>query len=191
MKGYYIFQASWGVETYKDLFEVISNLLTSLGFIAIVYAVFAYRISKKQLHFSTMSRCISAYQGRFLTLSKESIPEEIRAYLDFVNEQLFYMRNNYLPRKVSLEWLDGMIDLIPVQNRVGGILNQKSALLRDHQNHLLAPYQRIQKAFQVAGDYSPEKLFSDRPEVYHSRQSERARLVKEIYRNIKSFEYPG
>ena len=99
----------FGVKSYKDLLEFISYIFTSLSLIGILVA---YIFSKKQIHFTVMQKCISDF--REISRQKGSFDKEILSqYFELVNEEFFYTENNYLPIKVAIEWVDGMIDYLP------------------------------------------------------------------------------
>jgi len=43
-----------------------------------------------------------------------------KRYVDLCNEQVFYFRSGYLPREVMEEWLESMVDYLPLFDDVTG-----------------------------------------------------------------------
>ena len=72
-------------------------------------------------------------------------------YIDLVNEELFYFQNGFLPRVVAEEWLDGMIDMIPIYDPYGNVLNLGYCIPIIHQRKLLDQYRfrRVRRAFTI------------------------------------------
>lgn len=175
------------MEFVKFILDICSSLATIAGGIAIIYAVNAYRLNKKQLNFSVLDRCISIFQEKFTSLSNDSEVSLIKAYIDLVNEELFYFEQMYIPKEVAYEWIDGMIDYIPIYDSSKNILNPENSILPIHEQNLLNQFQRVKRAFIVKGKYDPKIIFSDFNDEarYQERRQQRERLAKEIYQNVK------
>lgn len=165
--------------------ELVYYIVAIIAFISIFFTIFSYFVMQRQLYASTVSRCIDIYRNDFFDLSSEVDRKLCEKYVDFVNEELFYLENRFLPDVVGEEWIDGMIDLIPVyvNNR---IVNQNCALTIISEKKLLHSYPRIKKAFVVKKDYDFDKIFSkkDGSELSESEDG-RIMLCKEILANIK------
>ena len=113
----------WGIEDMKDLLEVGSFIATIIGGIAILAAVRSYSISRKQLNFTALESCIKRYRDQFLDLDRHAPKSQVLRYIDLVNEELFYFEHNYLPVDVAEEWIDGMIEHLPIFDPTGKVLN--------------------------------------------------------------------
>ena len=132
--------------------QLISNIATIIAVIIVVFTFRTYIVNLKKLNFDVVARCVDIYRDKFINLTKDSSDEErIKRYLDLINEELFYYEQNYLPEIVALEWMDGIIDLIPIiQN--DNIINKKSCIQLIHKNKLLYVNSRILKSFTVKKD---------------------------------------
>jgi hypothetical protein len=175
-----------GINTYKDLIEIIASILTGLGFIAIVFGVFSYKLSKKQLNFSVMARCIQVYHDKFASISNKSKIEDIKAYIEFVNEQLFYFESKYIAEPIAKEWIDGMIELIPIYDSNNKLLNSAHSLKSVVSHNMFQSYTRVRNAFTVKHDYDFQLIYANaiqRNEILE-RGKERKKLINEIYDNL-------
>ncbi|HZB10109.1 MAG TPA: hypothetical protein VE525_13465 [Rubrobacter sp.] len=74
-----------------------------------------------------------------------------KRYVDLCNEQLFYFRSGYLPREVIEEWLESMIDYLPLFDDATGEVHP------DHlgivESELLKDYPTIRRVFAVDASY--------------------------------------
>lgn len=52
-------------------------------------------------------------------------------YIEFVNEEFFYLENDYLPLQVGIEWIDGMIDYLPFFYEKQFIQSKKLNILKE------------------------------------------------------------
>jgi hypothetical protein len=85
----------------------IANLIVAVG---VLLAITQININRKQLHLATLNRCIDVFRNMSGMRSLQSSATDVHNYIDFVNEELFYIQHKYLPKVVALEWLDGMLD---------------------------------------------------------------------------------
>jgi len=127
---------------------IVSNIATLIGVIVVIFAFYSFTIERKHLNLNTITRCIDLFRREYLNLDPENI-ELVKSYFDFVNEELFYFENNYLPKSIADEWIDGMIDFVPLFNKNGEVINNGHG---DYyhiaiENKLLATYPRIKQAF--------------------------------------------
>ncbi len=177
----------FGIQNYKDLFEVLSYVATTIGGISLFYAVYNYNISKKQLNFAVLDRCISTFQKEFISISENTKIEDLRRYIDFVNEELFYFEQKYIPKAVAYEWIDGIIDILPIyrEGTERKVLNSEKAINKIVENNLLHGYPRVKKAFTLKDEYKIKLIYSEEESDYLDRRKERERLIKEIYGNLR------
>ena len=76
---------------------MLDKLITASGFLADIATIFAlfgifyaYFFSKKQIHFSTIEKCINDYRELYHKYEdKYDNPKFLGQYLDLVNEELF------------------------------------------------------------------------------------------------------
>ena len=80
----------FGINNLKDFAEIISYCVTTISLSGLW---FAYITSKKQIHFTTMEKCVS----NFKKITKlTGVPGDKSAdYIEFVSEELFYFENGY------------------------------------------------------------------------------------------------
>jgi hypothetical protein len=144
-------------------------------------------LSKKQLNFSVLVRCITIFNDKFINIQKEKDLNTIKSYIDFVNEELFYFESKYIPKKVALEWIDGMIEIIPIYDTDNSIINTSNCNIIIHEKNILYSFQRIKNAFKIKKEYNFELIYSnyETESNYTKRKKERKKLLKEIYKNIK------
>ncbi len=111
----------------------------------------------------------------------------MKAYVDFVNEELFYFEQKYIPKDVAYEWIDGMINYMPIFNQAKQILNPNNSITKIHELNLLKDFQRVRKAFVVKQQYNFDLIYgeADDEATYLKRRDERERLAKEIYGNLR------
>ncbi|HLP95660.1 MAG TPA: hypothetical protein VK168_16570 [Saprospiraceae bacterium] len=180
---------------WSDFLEVTANIVTILGVVAIFIGVWTHNLNIKQFNFSVLVRCITVYQDKFLNklptestaAGKAETTKIINDYIDFVNEELFYFQQKFIPKDVALEWIDGMINVMPIYSSDGKLLNsnEKTAELI-HKENVTHTYNRIKKAFTINGQYDWDLIYSKYQTAaqFEKRDAERLRLVKEIYANL-------
>jgi len=132
---------------------LLANIATVISSLAIIVAVTQLIINRKQLYRFTAARCIDKF--RDLENLKTGKEEDVLKYVDLVNEELFYMQHSYIPNVVSREWLDGMLDYLPVHNHRGEILNARYIipLLAENSDVLIKNYTRIKYCMTLQDEY--------------------------------------
>ena len=163
-----------------DVLEVASFVATVIGGIAILFAVRDYAINRKHLNLAALESCITRFREQFLSLDAQASEAQVLAYVDFVNEELFYFEHGFLPLGVAEEWLDGMIDLLPLYDPAGQVVNEGHCLpqviaggwLETHR------FRRVRRVFtlQEVPDLGP---------VYAGDEAARQRLVAQLVRNLR------
>lgn len=175
----------FGINNFKDFAETFSYCVTTVSLVGIWWA---YISSKKQIHFTTMEKCVS----NFKKITKRSgVPIDKSAeYIEFVSEELFYFENGYLPLAVSIEWIDGMIDYLPfydkhkifiASNRLDPLKTQDQAI------RLLRDYPRIRKAIQMreAIDFEIVHISIENEIDRDKRRQERDKIIYAVIMNLK------
>jgi hypothetical protein len=120
-----------GINTLKDLLEASAYAFTIAGFIFIYIAVRSYRRSVKTLNFEIITSCNSRFYGIVDDLyESKPDPKILRQFIDLCNEEIFYFKNDYLKDDdIISEWIDGMLDFLPV------ILN--GTCINSNQSHVI------------------------------------------------------
>lgn len=173
----------------KDILELILEGITAF---AIVFASNQIRLQKKQLNIEVIDRCINEFREKFfgkLCRFTENT-DLITGYLDLVNEELFYMQRGYLPKDVSIEWLDGIIDYIPIRDsKSGKVLNSNCCicLLKRDECKLLDPFPRTRHTFSIP-DISKEDFSKIYDDDIYVRMKQRKMLIEVILKNLKKFK---
>lgn len=166
-----------------------------LNIILIAIAAFATKqilINQKQLHIATISSCVAGY--RLLGGLKKTTNDNVvlGKYIDLTNEELFYFQHDYLPLEVSKEWIDGMIDFMPITNAESEIINKEYCLkyFVDYRDEMFKSYPRIKHAFELESgrSYDIDLIYNDHKLKRKLRINERKVLIEEILKNIKSFD---
>jgi hypothetical protein len=110
-----------------------------------------YRLSRSQFNFAVMISCIDRFQKIIAQLkygNEQDREKALTQYIDLCNEELFYFQSRYLPDEVIIEWLEGMIQCLPLFNAKGDNVNP-TCLPGIIEQGLLTNYPRIRKAFTV------------------------------------------
>ena len=176
----------FGINNYKDLIEFISFIITSFSLIGIWIT---YAWSKKQMHFSTMEKCIADFR-EFLKSSGKHSDRLAYEYIDLVNEELFYLEKKYLPMNVAIEWIDGMIDFLPFYNADGSFVESENLIFfKSSRNTIffLNNYPRILKVIQLNRHIDFEKIRLSPLDIKNreTQFEERNKLIFEIISNLK------
>ncbi len=173
------------ITQYKDYAEFFSYFITSLSLIGIWIA---YAFSKKQMHFSTMEKCIRDYRD-WIKVTEISADENATEYIDMVNEEFFYLENNYLPLEVGIEWVDGMIDFLPFYTKKNEFIKSRNLDAMEDEvwtNNLLYSYPRVFKAIKLKNKVEFEKValgIVDK-ENREIRKKERNKLIYLVILNL-------
>lgn len=173
----------------KDFAELFSYVITSFSLIAIWIT---YAISKKQIHFSAMEKCIYDFRT-LLKEFKESKPENLNShieqYIDLINEEFFYFENNYLPKEVAIEWIDGMIDFLPFYNFKNEFIKSKKWETLEEKNtiELIKNYPRVSRAIKIKNiiNFDNVMIYDNTIENKALQKRERDKLIFEIISNLK------
>ncbi len=175
----------FGIDHLKDFLEVLSFIATIIGGVAILFAVRDYSVSRKQLHLSVLQSCINRYRDHFSTLGPDSSCQQVIDYLDLINEELFYFEHKYLPLPVAHEWLDGMIEFLPLFDSKGQILNAHHCLPVIVQEGLMEQYRfrRIKRIFTLTIQFEENKIYGS--STAHIDQQERNRVIRHMLYNIR------
>jgi len=160
-------------------------MVTSVSLIGIWLTYF---FSKKQIHFAAMEKCIDDYRD-FIKEEKDD-DRKSSQYIDLVNEEFFYMASNYLPIKVSIEWIDGMIDYLPFYDKQGKFIAGKKlkSFGKEHVvKKLLNDYPRVLKAIKIKApiDFNKIHLEVFDEKKVEARRQERNKLIEQIILNLK------
>jgi hypothetical protein len=174
------------IHQYKEYFEVGSYIFTILGFIAIISSIIALFISRNQMRFTVIARCVDIFRDHYADISPESNQEKCLKYMDFINEELFYFQHRYIPKSVALEWIDGMLNHFPVYHN-GVIVNSNYCLPQFLT--LKHNYPRVKESFEIEGSYNFKLIFSEDSLKSVHYNKERRRLAQEILKNSKSVKY--
>jgi hypothetical protein len=166
-----------GVTNIKEWIELIAVMV---GASSIFFVAVSYRQANKKFRFDVMVSCIERFQIIFPDLVSGDKDKKNRAliqYIDLCNEELFYFKHKYVPDEVVLEWLDGMISILPLYNAEGELI-ATGMYPEIEEMGLLRNTPRIRKAFRL-------------PKMYDlSKSSERMEAISAIRKNLAHLSYP-
>lgn len=162
--------------------EIIHNITDVIAVFTIL-GLFMYRTIQRQLFLATMTRLTDIYRDNYVDLKQTKDEITVKKYIDFVNEELFFMQNKYIPRPVIYEWIDGMIELIPITYNKK-IWNEGLCLDIIHRKDLLKNYQRVGSTFTISKNYDLAKIYGiENTKIDYPL---RKKLVKEISKNLSN-----
>ena len=172
---------------YKVEVEMITQLITALG---VLIAVTAYSISRKSLYLTTIEKCIEGFRN-LANLNNKPSRAEIGKYIDLVNEELFYFQHGYLPIEIADEWIDGMIDFLPIFDKNQNVLNPNNCIqdLAEKHDRYFQNYLRVRTAFIIKGNYDFKLSYSSDTKSASKRKSQRRKLIIEILKNLKVLKW--
>jgi hypothetical protein len=172
----------WGINNFKDLVEVIA---WGTGIAAIIAAFRTYRLGHHQLSFEVMTSCMERFQqimAGMKSSDKEEKERAIRRYVDLCNEELLYIKKDFLPEEVVNEWLEGMLFYLPHYFEEDGGKNcneDEVAKIIDSQN-LLEDYPRIHKTF----------TFKVKMSNNLDKEADRHQMIIGLKNNLHNLELP-
>jgi hypothetical protein len=166
----------------------VATIATAFG---IWVAMVQLLINQKQLHLDTIKRCIDEFRNLTSPTNINYSDADATRYIDLVNEELFYFQHNYIPRVVAYEWIDGMLDYIPLFDKTGNILNKGYCVprLALKPEIFFKDYPRIKHTFTILDDYDFETIYAQTLEKKDLRLIARKNLVESIYHNLKGFNF--
>lgn len=185
------------LSTYETIREYAFDVTKIIGIITVIVAVYQLGLNRKKLNFDVIESCISRFKEIQLILDeakkqndKEKISYALDQYVQLVNEELFYMANDYIPYEVSKEWVDGMIDYMPILNKEGCIVNYEffsspDDLLLLEILEIIKKNPRIYESFKFDGDikdvYSEDDILK--------KVKARKILIGAILDNLNKFNF--
>ena len=135
------------------MLQILTYIAQIAGGLIILVAAAAYLVHRRQLNFNMIMNCNQRFQEIFVDLEDDNPQGQHakRRYVDLCNEQLFYFKNGYLPREVFEEWLESMIDYLPLFDSVTGRMRPDYPGVVDP--GLLEGYPTIKRIFVLDGPY--------------------------------------
>lgn len=173
-----------------DILEIIGKIVTILGVIGIFITLVNYKRSKSQFQISILQKCIDSY--RKIVENKREIDKcNVYDHLGLINEELFYMQHGYLPKSICREWLNNMLDYMPIilqenknSSKVLNLEKVKYKYILANIN-LLDDFPKILKIFTIKKHYDFEIIYSSGGKCKSERNAERQRLIDELLSNFK------
>jgi hypothetical protein len=168
--------------SFTDWMSFTTGLVTVIGIFIIYHQV---KINRKQLYLATISRCTERFVN-FGDLHNTINEKDIHNYIELVNEELFYFQYKYLPKEIAYEWLDGMLDYLPLTNKQGVIINSHQTIMKskDERHLYLKDFPRIKHTFTLRGDYDLDIIYDTQDKNQDIRIATRNVIVDELYDNI-------
>jgi hypothetical protein len=163
----------------KLMLQTLAYLAQIGGGLGIIVAAGSYLIHRNQLSFAVVANCNERFQDLLIDLEGEDTRKREpakRRYVDLCNEQLFYFSRGHLPREVFEEWLESMVDYLPLFDEVTGEVHPDCRGVIDPE--LLEGYPTLKGVFVVEG---PHDL---------APRDRRLALVRRISRKVRSEPIP-
>ena len=167
-----------------DVTSIIGAIVGVATLIGVFMALHQININKKQLSLSTISYCLEKF-GK-LDLRHDTNESIVKDYVDLVSEELFFFQYKYLPTEIAYEWLDGMLDYVPLLDKEDNVLNGDVCLLQLATRHkeLLRNYPRVRHTFTVGHSIDISNIYEERKEQLLIRQQARRNLIASMYINL-------
>lgn len=157
-----------------------------MGVIGLAAIWISHRLSVKQFQFTVMLSCIDRFQNLY-PVQRDSqegdFEQRLIKYLDLTNEEFFYFQNGFIPKVVMVEWMDSIIECLPIYH-----IDNQEPLNYDlldfreiHDRKLLQKFPRLEIAMKVNGNYD-FSVIADRATSDSRRQ--RRELISEILGNL-------
>ncbi len=164
--------------------SLIANITASLGVIGFIALYLAHQQSQRQFNFAVMISCIDRFQKLIPLISSGHDNSSLKQYVDLTNEEFFYFQQNYIPKDVMVEWLDSIINYLPLYVKDESVpINFDFIVHRTiHNDSLLIGYPRLIKAFLLKESYDTAVIYNRENIGYRTL---RKKLIKEIAKNLK------
>ena len=86
--------------------EIVTAISTLIMAIAAILALSAYSTARKSQYLSTIESCSKEFRKYMRKIQEENPPETIkRDLLGLFHKQLFYIKHNYVPLNIKIEWI--------------------------------------------------------------------------------------
>lgn len=188
-------------ELSENLSKQDDSMLHSLPFwgiavpalIGIITFFIEYLFSKKKFKQEVTMNCIDRYREIFKAGHAVNA-ENVHSYLGFINEELFYFQKKLVYKKLREEWLQNMINTLPILYEKDGeykVLNQKllkvtRSFFHDSENwNYLLPYPTIRKTIliDIEDIHTEFKVSTELAEAYKNMEHNSV-LKKQIVRKM-------
>lgn len=157
--------------------SLIQTIATVVGALSLAVATTAYLLSRKNLNFNVMIACIERFQRLLPALqSGETSKQDILKYIDLCDEEVFYFQHRYLRDEVALEWIDGMIEYLPIFNSGTKEPWERQQYLATADT-LVHGFPRVMNAFTT----------SQRPNT--ATAASRREVAEEVLRRARTYKY--
>ncbi len=89
--------------TILNSISEVANIVIALG---VIIAAFTYYSARKGNYLQTIEKCSQEYRGYMRQIqTKERDSTLKKDMLGLFHKQLFYIKNNYVPKDIKIEWL--------------------------------------------------------------------------------------
>jgi hypothetical protein len=93
-----------------DLIPIIISAFTL--FQVIVAFIIIRIIDHRNLQLKIMQDCIDQY--RKIVNGKAISEDNVHAFLEIINEEIYYLEKGFIPKDIESEWLTNMINYLPI-----------------------------------------------------------------------------
>lgn len=160
-----------------DIIAIASAIISGFAFLGSILALWISskqeKAMQKQFSFEIITSCTTRFQ-EIVDMIDSSDQEEkkrgYRKYIDLCNEEIFYFQQKYILEEVMKEWLDGMLNYIPVYYKDEKTNLNKNLLSTNilEESDLLDRYPRIRNVFKVNKIYKRDNDEDIRKEIINN-----------------------
>lgn len=109
----------WLPKSLHELLEMFAFISLIVGGFSVFYLWKADLLAKQTTHFRTINSCMKEYANKAYNLNNlASIADSkereklLYEYLILVQEEIYYIKNNFIPDSMAMIWLKGIINVL-------------------------------------------------------------------------------
>lgn len=132
--------------------SILANIVTALGILSFIGLYLAHRQTQSQFRFTVMLSCIDRFQQLVpIIRNDENDTTRLKKYIDLTNEEFFYFQRNYIPKEVMIEWMDTIVEYLPIYTRNSSApINYSTWIVKlIHDENLVKGYPRLLHALTI------------------------------------------
>lgn len=163
----------------------LDTLFNAIMALSIVFGIVTLLQTRKQNNFNSVKACNDMFRDivrKQQVFKQEDIDQHqmyFRDHMGLVYEELFYMRQGILPKRIALEWLAEMPKRVPVYTADGKMLNldllykgENSYLFKNHFNIVedrMKYFEGVMRSFTIDAefDFTPDNWNDNKTKFSH------------------------
>lgn len=172
------------MDKFLNITQIFANIATVLGLCGIIFLFIQHNHNRDLRNLQLMHRCIDIFRNWFQTNQKVDY-----AYLELLNEELFYFQKGLIPKQVAIEWIEGILDFIVINGNTHEPLNNYSSQVNISQ---MEDWPKRKMFFARVNYFVNPQLKNNIavPGIEESNHAENKReLALALYKHIKNYQY--